>query len=135
MLVSTQLFLALVGLAAATPTPAILTKRAINCLTVGSTATARWTNSAGKTCTFTGTVGSNFGANPAGSGEYAYWILGWTHMLTVAAIPAMDDVEPAALELPWVTLTRKIVSLMTSAHTSTMQVAVRGVSSFIHLTI
>ncbi|KAH6693554.1 hypothetical protein F5X68DRAFT_187373 [Plectosphaerella plurivora] len=46
-------------------------KRAITCLRVGVTATARWTNSAGQTCTFTGVVGSNYGANSAGSGDYS----------------------------------------------------------------
>lgn len=46
-----------------------LDKRAIACLRVGATATARWTNSAGQSCTFTGVVGSNYGANSAGSGE------------------------------------------------------------------
>lgn len=45
-------------------------KRAITCLTPGSTATATWTNSAGQTCTYTGVVGSNYGTNSAG-GEYA----------------------------------------------------------------
>lgn len=47
-----------------------LDKRAITCLTPGQSATARWTNVAGKTCTYTGTVGSNFGRNAAG-GEYS----------------------------------------------------------------
>lgn len=46
-----------------------LEKRAVTCLTVGSTATATWTNSAGQTCSFTGVVGSNYGTNSAG-GEY-----------------------------------------------------------------
>jgi hypothetical protein len=48
----------------------ILNKRAITCLTVGSTATATWTNSNGQTCTFAGVVGSNYGTNSAGEGEY-----------------------------------------------------------------
>lgn len=69
MLFSTALFLALAGVITASPTPEILEKRAVSCLTVGATATAQWTNSAGKTCTWTGTVGSNFGPNPSGSGE------------------------------------------------------------------
>ena len=47
----------------------VLEKRAITCLRVGQTATASWTNAAGKKCTFTGVVGSNFGVNPSGSGE------------------------------------------------------------------
>jgi len=46
------------------------TLAAITCLKVGSTARATWKNSAGKTCTWSGAVGSNFGANPSGSGEY-----------------------------------------------------------------
>ncbi|KAM0287143.1 hypothetical protein ACHAO9_007901 [Fusarium lateritium] len=49
----------------------VIEKRAITCLKVGQTATASWTNSAGKRCTFTGVVGSNFGANPSGSGDYS----------------------------------------------------------------
>lgn len=54
--------------------PAILSivacvEASITCLMVGASATATWTNSAGKTCTFTGVVGSNYGSNSAGSGE------------------------------------------------------------------
>ncbi|TLD30639.1 hypothetical protein PspLS_02176 [Pyricularia sp. CBS 133598] len=57
---------------AATAGPAIgLQKRSITCLKLGDTATATWTNAAGQTCTFTGVVGSNFGANPAGAGDYS----------------------------------------------------------------
>ena len=58
--------LVLASLSVASP---VLEKRAITCLRVGQTATASWTNAAGKKCTFTGVVGSNFGANPSGSGE------------------------------------------------------------------
>lgn len=69
MLLENTLLLAFVSLVAASPTPEILEKRAINCLAIGASATARWTNSAGQTCTYTGIVGSNYGANPSGSGE------------------------------------------------------------------
>ena len=48
----------------------LLQKRSVTCLTVGNTATARWTNSAGQTCTWSGTVGSNFGTNSVNGGEY-----------------------------------------------------------------
>ncbi|KAE8364103.1 hypothetical protein BDV27DRAFT_158164 [Aspergillus caelatus] len=48
-----------------------LDKRSITCLTVGESATATWTNSAGQTCTFVGVVGSNYGANSAGNGDYS----------------------------------------------------------------
>ena len=41
----------------------------ITCLKVGSTATAQWTNEAGKACTWTGTIGSNFGVNDDNDGE------------------------------------------------------------------
>ncbi|KAF5231168.1 hypothetical protein ACHAPM_002806 [Fusarium culmorum] len=58
--------LVLASVSIASPT---LEKRAITCLRVGQTATASWTNSAGKRCTFTGVVGSNYGANPSGSGD------------------------------------------------------------------
>lgn len=47
-------------------------KRSVTCLTVGATATATWTNSAGETCTFSGVVGSNYGENAVG-GEYAFF--------------------------------------------------------------
>jgi hypothetical protein len=69
MLFSNALFIAFAGLVASSPTPELLSKRAVSCLAVGASATARWTNSAGKTCTYTGIVGSNYGANPSGSGE------------------------------------------------------------------
>lgn len=71
----TYLLLALLPLAGtALAAPSIspaspLFKRSVTCLTVGATATATWTNSAGQTCKFTGTVGSNFGENTTG-GEY-----------------------------------------------------------------
>lgn len=38
----------------------------VACLKVGATATAKWTDSAGQTCTWTGTVGSNFGMTSSG---------------------------------------------------------------------
>ncbi|KAL6230945.1 hypothetical protein BDW75DRAFT_233996 [Aspergillus navahoensis] len=66
-------FLPLLAVAAPS-TPAqgqVLGKRAITCLTVGSTATATWTNSTGEKCTFTGVVGSNYGTNSAGEGDYS----------------------------------------------------------------
>jgi hypothetical protein len=69
MLLYNTLLLALASLVASNPTPEILSKRAISCLQVGATATARWTNSAGKTCTYSGIVGSNYGPNPSGAGE------------------------------------------------------------------
>ena len=47
-----------------------LEKRAVSCLKVGATATATWTNAAGRTCRWTGTVGSNFGTNSVTGGEY-----------------------------------------------------------------
>lgn len=49
---------------------ATLIKRSITCLEVGATATATWTNSDGQTCSFVGVVGSNYGTNSDGSGEY-----------------------------------------------------------------
>lgn len=63
--------LPLLAIAAPSVPGEIIEKRAVTCLTVGSTATATWTNSAGQTCSFTGVVGSNYGSNSAG-GEYAY---------------------------------------------------------------
>ncbi|KAI1335591.1 hypothetical protein F5Y15DRAFT_241303 [Xylariaceae sp. FL0016] len=47
-----------------------LEKRSITCLTVGATATATWTDSSGRTCTYSGVVGSNYGENDAG-GDYS----------------------------------------------------------------
>jgi len=69
MLVPSALFIASASLVTSSPTLELFSKQAISCLEVGASATARWTNSAGQTCTFTGVVGSNFGANPSGSGE------------------------------------------------------------------
>lgn len=46
-----------------------LEKRSVTCLKIGATATATWQNSAGKTCRWTGTVGSNFGTNSVNGGE------------------------------------------------------------------
>lgn len=46
-------------------------KRSVTCLKVGATATASWTNSADQTCTYVGVVGSNYGENSDGDGEYA----------------------------------------------------------------
>lgn len=45
-------------------------KRSVTCLKVGATATATWTNSADQTCTYVGVVGSNYGENSDGDGEY-----------------------------------------------------------------
>ncbi|KAK8210715.1 hypothetical protein IWZ01DRAFT_291098 [Phyllosticta capitalensis] len=50
--------------------PVAVVDASVTCLTVGSSATATWTNSAGQTCSFTGVVGSNYGTNSAG-GEYS----------------------------------------------------------------
>lgn len=51
------------------PASPLLTPRSVTCLTVGTTATATWTNSAGQTCTYSAVVGGNFGENSVG-GEY-----------------------------------------------------------------
>ncbi|KAJ6272636.1 hypothetical protein PSV08DRAFT_245434 [Bipolaris maydis] len=48
-----------------------LEKRQISCLKVGATATATWTNAAGRTCRWTGIVGSNFGTNSVNGGDYS----------------------------------------------------------------
>ncbi|KAK8157710.1 hypothetical protein BKA80DRAFT_240250 [Phyllosticta citrichinensis] len=50
--------------------PVAVVNASVTCLTVGSTAIATWTNSAGQTCSFSGLVGSNYGSNSAG-GEYS----------------------------------------------------------------
>ncbi|KAF1975745.1 hypothetical protein BU23DRAFT_457431 [Bimuria novae-zelandiae CBS 107.79] len=64
--------IALLGTSAsAIPSSTLFSKRSITCLAVGQSATATWKNSAGKTCTWTGVVGSNFGANSANGGEYS----------------------------------------------------------------
>ena len=56
-------------LAALTMAGPVIEKRSVTCLKVGSTATATWKNAAGKTCRWTGVVGSNFGTNSATGGE------------------------------------------------------------------
>ncbi|QSZ36204.1 hypothetical protein DSL72_007330 [Monilinia vaccinii-corymbosi] len=50
---------------------ATLAHASVSCLKVGSTAKATWENSASKTCTWTGTVGSNFGINALTAGNYS----------------------------------------------------------------
>ncbi|KAF2174284.1 hypothetical protein M409DRAFT_62361 [Zasmidium cellare ATCC 36951] len=44
--------------------------RSVECLDVGTNATATWTNSEGKKCTWTGVVGSNFGAKDGKYGKH-----------------------------------------------------------------
>jgi hypothetical protein len=62
--------LAILGaVVSAAPAPD-LSARSITCLKVGAPATATWTNAAGKTCKWTGVVGTNFGTNSVNSGEY-----------------------------------------------------------------
>ncbi|KAF7880191.1 uncharacterized protein EAF01_012052 [Botrytis porri] len=48
-----------------------LAEASVTCVKVGVAAKATWTNSAGQTCTWTGTVGSNFGTNTVNAGEYS----------------------------------------------------------------
>ena len=43
----------------------------ITCLQVGQSATATWTDSAKRTCTWTGIVGNNFGINQSNQGNYS----------------------------------------------------------------
>ncbi|PWY66777.1 hypothetical protein BO70DRAFT_390610 [Aspergillus heteromorphus CBS 117.55] len=73
MLHPTPLLLSLLLLAGVTVgTPALtLDKRGITCLQVGATATATWTNSAGESCSYVGVVGSNYGENSDGEGDYS----------------------------------------------------------------
>ncbi|KAF1961036.1 hypothetical protein CC80DRAFT_403478, partial [Byssothecium circinans] len=61
----------LTTLASITASPTKSDKRAISCLTVGSSATATCTNGAGKICRWSGTVGSNFGTNSVNGGDYS----------------------------------------------------------------
>ena len=46
-----------------------LASASITCLKVGAIATAQWTNAAAQMCTWTGTVGSNFGIDTANNGK------------------------------------------------------------------
>lgn len=59
---------ALLGTTLAMPSSPVssVQKRSVTCLKLGASAKATWTNSAGKTCTYTGIVGSNYGTNSAG---------------------------------------------------------------------
>jgi len=41
----------------------------IECLKIDARATAQWINAAGKKCTWSGTVGSNFGGDTSNGGE------------------------------------------------------------------
>ena len=55
-----------IALAAMAATPI---SASVTCVKVSSTATAQWTNKAGEVCTWTGTVGSNFGMIEVNNGE------------------------------------------------------------------
>ncbi|KAJ8069555.1 hypothetical protein OCU04_003205 [Sclerotinia nivalis] len=50
---------------------ATLAQASVTCVKVGATAKATWTNSAAQTCTWTGTVGGNFGTNTINGGDYS----------------------------------------------------------------
>ncbi|PQE07654.1 hydrolytic enzyme protein [Rutstroemia sp. NJR-2017a BBW] len=50
---------------------AAIVHASVSCLKVGATATASWTNSAGKACSWSGAVGSNFGTNAGNGGDYS----------------------------------------------------------------
>lgn len=106
----------------------------ITCLDVGTTATATWTNSKNQTCSYTGLVGSNYGANTAGDGEYVFFpffffnthtvLLGQTANNTATRVmaAAAPDVLDSGLEMP----IRRIASRMISARTLIMRRVVPG---------
>jgi len=122
-------------LALATPKPIMLNKRAIICLKVGTTATAKWTNSAGKSCSFSGVVGSNYGSNLAGSGEWVFQFslsLQKKFRLTAPTVTlATVDVEVDALALPLAMSIPRIASRMICALTLTVPAEVLGTFSLI----
>lgn len=68
-------FVALAGVVCArlNAPPSSLSRRSVTCLTVGTNATATWTDATNRTCTFNGIVGSNYGEN-ASDGEYVFWL-------------------------------------------------------------
>lgn len=70
-LLTLSLALALAGPSTASPLHPQheLEKRGVSCLKVGSTATASWTDGAGRKCVWSGVVGGNFGANSVNGGE------------------------------------------------------------------
>jgi hypothetical protein len=111
---------------------ASIERRAITCLRVGTTATATWINSAGRTCTFTGIVGSNYGASSSGSGEYVSrfpkkasdWI-GLTDYVAIRVTAAAEpDAQAPRLEMS----IPRIASLTTFALTLTVQVEELGMN-------
>lgn len=123
-MLSSSIVLSLAILSAASPAPQ---KRAISCLRVRQSATATWTNCAGKACTFVGVVGSNYGDNPSGSGGYVQIPSTPCYLkLTCPVTPAMVDIVPDAVDLLLVMSTRKTASLMISVHTLTVQAAAAG---------
>ena len=61
-----KFFLAASILAASSTTTVLAT----TCVRVSQVANASWTNAARESCTWTGTVGSNFGINAANGGDY-----------------------------------------------------------------
>ena len=79
---------------------------AITCLKPGSTATAKWANASGKSCSWTWTVGSNFGTNSVNGGG---WVDSIHHRrngfsakrhIWYTAIAAMVDAGQDAPALP-----------------------------------
>jgi hypothetical protein len=137
MLLSNALLIALAGLVASTPTPGLLglfSKQTVSCLQVGASATARWTNSAGKQCTYTGIVGSNYEANPSGSGEYVDLKRSDRSIASAdlyKATPVMDVAELVASESHWATPTLKIAFRMIFVLTLRARVVAQGMSSFL----
>lgn len=128
--------LPLLATAVPSPTELGLEKRSITCLKVGATATASWTNSAGKSCKWTGVVGSNFGTNSVNDGEYVALKLSTfgratrakrltfsaTATLAMAAVALVAPVQPWAMSIP------RTASLTISARGSTTRVEVLGES-------
>jgi hypothetical protein len=122
--------LPLLALAAPSPAELGLEKRSITCLSVGASATAKWTNSAGESCTWTGVVGSNFGTNSVNSGEYVHLIrrkitvVQTNHLViaTLATVAAVLDAQAhlLAMHIP------KTASRTISAHGSTTPAVVPG---------
>lgn len=107
----------------------VVEKRSITCLKVGATATAVWTNAAGKSCRWTGIVGSNFGTNSANGGEYAAYPIRYPSIqylicYIVTAVTAAAEQVAQALHLE--THTHRIASRTIYVRGSTMLVVVRG---------
>jgi len=88
---------------------------AVTCLKVGATAKATWKNSAAKTCTWTGIIGSNFGKNSLGS-EYVSVSFSLFLMESKVNVFQLQLQRPMWSWMYWVCSGECLVRLMSVGH-------------------